>query len=220
MVSIRKAPSLSRKEVLDAVVAQVPFEGWGQTALTKAAQSLGVSLGFIKMAFPGGAAEMVEAYLAAANESMRDEFLKNFREPMRTQDSIVHAILTRFGLLESHQEVVRRTTAFLLLPPNAALSARCLWRTVDVIWRCVGDLSTDHNYYTKRILLSVIYVSTLLFWLDDTSQDKHETENFLRRRIAGASNIETVRAKFNGLAHSFSDFPRLLAKIRYPEHWS
>ncbi|HXV73959.1 MAG TPA: hypothetical protein VD713_04450, partial [Sphingomonadales bacterium] len=60
-----KAPSQSRAAVLDAVLAHVPFDGWGEASWRKAAKDLGVPLGFIKMAFPGGAPDMVEAYLKA-----------------------------------------------------------------------------------------------------------------------------------------------------------
>lgn len=220
METIKKAPSLSRKEVLNAVVAQVPTEGWGQPACTKAAQSLGVSIGFINMAFPGGIEEMVETYLDAINSSMRDKSRKNFRDPMKTQEIIVRAILSHFELLAVHRGVAEKTTAFLMLPTNAILSARCLWRTADVIWHCVGDQSTDYNYYTKRVLLSAVYSSTFLFWLHDESQDKNETESFLRRRIAGVTRLGAARARFTSFLNFLPNLPKILGKIRYPEHWS
>ena len=32
------------------------------------------------------------------------------------------------------------------------------WKTADTIWRLAGDESTDFNYYSKRLLLSWVYL--------------------------------------------------------------
>jgi len=46
------------------------------------------------------------------------------------------------------------------LPQNVAGSATELAKLVDEIWYLAGDRSVDFSYYTKRGLLSGVYVST------------------------------------------------------------
>ena len=87
------------------------------------------------------------------------------------------------------EQAVRRALSYLALPRNAALGAKCLYRTVDAIWYAAGDTSTDYNFYTKRLLLAGVYASTLLFWLNDTSEGRAETWAFLDRRIAEVTRL-------------------------------
>jgi ubiquinone biosynthesis protein COQ9 len=69
------------------------------------------------------------------------------------------------------------------------MAAECLYRTVDAIWYAAGDTATDFNFYTKRGLLAAVYSSTLLYWLDDTSEDSAKTWAFLDRRIAEVMKV-------------------------------
>jgi ubiquinone biosynthesis protein COQ9 len=60
---------------------------------------------------------------------------------------------------------------------------------VDAIWHAAGDTSTDYNFYTKRMLLAGVYSATLLFWLNDESEDFAATWAFLDRRIGEVVRI-------------------------------
>ena len=69
---------------------------------------------------------------------------------------------------------------------------------MDTIWFAVGDKTTDFGFYTKRALLAGVYLSTLLYWLNDGSEDTQATWGFLDRRIADVMRIQTARARFAG----------------------
>src|SRR3546814_19524997 len=86
--------------------------------------------------------------------------------------------------------------SFLAQPQHAALALRCLYRTIDEIWFAVGDTSTDFSFYTKRATLAGVYSTTLLAWLDDTSEGFADTWAFLDRRIADVMRIPLLRARF------------------------
>ena len=94
------------------------------------------------------------------------------------------------------------------------------YNTVDVIWRAAGDTSTDFNFYTKRGLLAAVYASTVLFWLDDRSEDCAATWAFLDRRIAEVMQFPQVRArvaeKFKRLPDPRRVFDRMMG--RRPRH--
>jgi len=53
----------------------------------------------------------------------------------------------------------------------------------------------DFSYYTKRMLLAGVYAATLLYWLEDRSQDAAATWAFLDRRIADIARIPQLRAR-------------------------
>ncbi len=90
-----------------------------------------------------------------------------------------------------------------------ALAAKLMYRSVDAMWRAVGDSSTDFNFYTKRGILAGVYGATLLRWFNDSSEDETVTTEFLAARIENVMQFEKFKAQakkaFAGFP-SFSDF--------------
>lgn len=173
-----------RAELLQASLAHVAFDGWSRTTLRAAARDLGVDPVLAFNAYPGGEAELVEAFSTWADHRMLDALAERDMAAMKVRERIAAAVRLRLEQLEPHREAVRRGLAFFALLPNAASGVRSLYRTVDAIWYAAGDRATDYNFYTKRLLLAGVFSSTLLFWLEDASEGRAETWAFLERRIA------------------------------------
>ena len=55
----------------------------------------------------------------------------------------------------------------------------------DFIWNLSGDKSNDFSYYSKRGLLSMIYLATLIYWLNDKSEKDIATKNFISKSVDG-----------------------------------
>ena len=123
---------------------------------------------------------------------------------MKVRDRIAAAVLTRLEILKAHKDAVRRATAFLMLPMNAALGARLLYRMVDAMWRAVGDTSTDFNFYTKRAILAGVYSTTLMRWFNDASEDGGATRDFLSARIENVMQFEKFKT---GIRERTKDLP-------------
>ncbi len=173
-----------RNKLLAATLAQVAFDGWTQTALLAGAAEAGIDRAMARNAFPGGPAELIETFSREMDLRMLAELETRDLAALKVRDRIAAGVRTRLEALAPHREAVRRGLGFFALPPNAALATKCLYRTVDAIWYAAGDTATDYNFYSKRLLLAGVYVSTLLFWLDDRSKGCAETWAFLDRRIS------------------------------------
>ncbi|QMW23638.1 COQ9 family protein [Sandaracinobacteroides saxicola] len=203
-----------RPRLATALLAHVPFDGWSRAALANTASDIGVDPDVAALAFPNGAPDMIAAYIGTADQAMLAACATPDFAALKIRERITRAIRVRFEAAEPHQEAIRRASAILALPGNAALSARLLWSTADAIWRAAGDTSTDFNHYSKRALASAVYASTLLYWLQDDSEGRSATWAFLDRRIAGVMRIEKLKARFKG-AEGFSPL-RFLGRLRYP----
>ena len=180
--------SAARDAALDAMLPLVPSLGWSRQALREAAGPNAVHL------FPGGGADMVEAYVDLADRRMEAAGAA-MAEPRLSRR--VRALLAeRFTQAEPHKEAVRRAAALLAHPANTLLAARCTARTVDTIWFAAGDTSADFSWYTKRALLAGVYSSTLLYWLS-SGASLESTLAFLDRRLAGVAQIGKLRARFS-----------------------
>ena len=200
-----------REQLLLAALPHVVFDGWTDGAIRAGAEDLGWAPVEALSAFPGGAAELVEAFSHWADHGMLVALETANQGALRLSDKVALAVRTRLELLEPHREAVRRGVAFFALPSNGPLGLKCLYRTVDAIWYAVGDRSTDYNFYTKRLLLAGVLSSTLLCWLNDRSEGYAETWAFLDRRI---TQVVKVGGRLGKGMKGLLDLPERLLRRR------
>jgi len=194
-IGVAELPGL-RQRLLDGVLRHAPFDGWNARALAAAARDEGITREMTAVAFPGGLAEVAEAVNTRADQRMAEALAVMGLGTLKIRDRIILAIRTRLDQAAGEREAYRALASFLAMPTQAALAARLTWRTVDAMWRAIGDESTDFAYYTKRATLAAVYGATVLVWLQDSSEGFAETYAFLDRRIADVMRIEGVKARF------------------------
>ncbi|HEX8525871.1 MAG TPA: COQ9 family protein [Allosphingosinicella sp.] len=196
--------------------AHAAFDGWRSEALAMAAAEIGVPVGRARLAFPGGAMDMIDAWFESIDLAMAATFPPDRVAGMKIRDRIRELVLFRLELTHPHREALRRAAAILALPQNLPAASRLAWRAADRMWRVAGDKATDFNYYTKRALLTGVYASTSLVFLDDQSEDLADTRAFLGRRIEDVMRIEKVKASWSGGRERMPSLSRFLGRLRYP----
>ena len=181
--------------LLDALLPQVPFDGWTQTSVRNALASIGQPPEDAVLMFPNGAGEMIESAFALMDQRMATQAaaadLAAYRLPARVRA----VIKIRLEQTSGNKEAIRRALAWLSLPMHAPLAARITAATVDAIWHAAGDTSADFSWYTKRGILAAVYAATLLYWLRDHSEGDEDTLAFLDRRLADVARIGKLRKR-------------------------
>ncbi|SNR35619.1 COQ9 family protein [Paracoccus sediminis] len=185
-----------RDALLDAALSHVPFDGMNDRALMAGARDLGMSRDLARVHFPQGGAGLAAAYHRRADAMLRDS-LSQTPPGGRFRDRVAEAVWRRLMLADA--DLVRAGAATLSLPQNAALAARLVWETADVIWTGLGDRSDDVNWYSKRATLAAVISATVLFWLGDDSEGHAETRAFIDRRIDGVMRFESVKSTLRKL---------------------
>jgi ubiquinone biosynthesis protein COQ9 len=200
-----------RDAVIDALLPQVPFDGWTMKSVRQALVSLGLHPDDAPLLFPGGTGEMIAAYCALADERMEAAAVAADLAAYRVPARVKAIISLRLEQGREHKEAIRRAVAWLALPVNAPVAARTVAATVDAIWHAAGDTSADFSWYTKRGILAGVYSSTLLYWLRDASFDDEDTLAFLDRRLENVGQIGKARKAVEGRLAEFRDTLRGLA---------
>ncbi|MGA9867484.1 MAG: COQ9 family protein [Acetobacteraceae bacterium] len=190
--------SEERDAAIDALLPNVAFDGWTSRALRRALVAIGEEPEDAALLFPDGAAGMIEAYCDLADRRMEAGAAAIDMTEMRLPARVRAVIALRLARSRPHKEAVRRALSVLALPANARKGIACTARTVDAIWHAAGDRSADFSWYTKRAILTGVYVATLLFWLRDSSEDDADTLAFLDRRLAGVGRIGRMRRRIEG----------------------
>jgi ubiquinone biosynthesis protein COQ9 len=198
------------------IPAHAAFDGWGDEALAMACSELGVPAGRGRLAFPGGASDMIDGWFDAIDRATASAFPLEKIEGMKIRQRIRDLVFYRLEIITPHKEASRRALAILAQPQNLGLAGRLAWRAADRMWRIAGDKATDFNHYTKRATLMAVYGSTTLVYLDDTSEDLAETRAFLDRRIDDVMRFEKVKAQWRGGRTRLPSLTRFLGRLRYP----
>ncbi len=182
-------------DIITHALPLVPFEGWTQVTLWKAALAAGYKKTDTVRVFSGGAIDAVDAYSQMIDAQMLAVLSHYHMDNMKIRERITTAIRLRLEIQTPHREAVRKVVAMHSLPFYAHRGLRALYETVDNIWYAIGDTSTDFNFYSKRLSLAGVYSSTLLFWLNDNSAGQEATWQFLDRRIEEVMVIEKAKYK-------------------------
>lgn len=185
----------TRDRLVLATLPHVAFEGWSDRALRAGLADAGLSREQGALAFSGGALEMIEQWSRYGDRRMLEAMRGVDVGAMRVRERIAAAVRFRIEVNVPYREAVRRTMSFLALPPNTPLAITSTWGTVDTVWYACGDTSTDLSFYTKRATLAAVYGATVLYWLDDSSEEFADTWAFLERRIDDVLRIPKLRGR-------------------------
>lgn len=181
--------------LLNAILPAAAFDGWSDQAATAACKQANISEFDYQRACPNGITDLIVAWIHQEDRAMVEWANAQNLTTLRVRDRIKQLVLFIINHIEAHKEAARRAFHTLALPWNAPTNLSLLHGTVDQMWLLAGDQSSDYNWYTKRLLLSAVYSSTLMCWFGDESANHADTTAFLDRRI---DNVMWIGGKMAG----------------------
>ncbi|MDG7056779.1 MAG: COQ9 family protein [Wolbachia endosymbiont of Penenirmus auritus] len=192
------------KSVVDELIRVIPFEGISDETLLKACIDLNLANSFCK--FQNGIYSALEYIAEDLNSSMEAELKNSNLEDMKVRERVKLAVqirLSNYAKLPNYREFLKNVLLFSVLPKNTYFSSKLLYKTVSAIWYGIHDQSTDFNYYTKRAILAGVYLSTMLFFINDYSEGFADTLSFLDRRIDNVMAFQKFKTRLKGIVGSF-----------------
>jgi ubiquinone biosynthesis protein COQ9 len=197
--------------LLDAAVGLAPDSGWTARTIRLAASRAGLSEAEASLLLPNGAADLV-ALLWRRHDARAFAALADLDpRSLKIRERISRAVQARLEAAAEDAPASRRLQGFLALPHHMALGARLLWDTTDAIWRWAGDVATDENHYSKRVILSGVLGPALAIRLH---AGRAAADDYVFRRIADVMAFEKWKA---GLPKTDLGFQiaGALGKLRY-----
>ncbi|WP_343289233.1 COQ9 family protein [Wolbachia endosymbiont of Encarsia formosa] len=195
---------MEQKLIVDELIKVIPFEGISDATLLKVCTNLNLANSFCK--FQNGIYSALEYIAENLNSSMEAELRNSNLEDMKVRERVKLAIqirLSNYAKLPNYRECLKNVLSFSILPQNKYFSSKLLYKTVSTIWYGIYDQSTDFNYYTKRAILAGVYLSTILFFINDYSEDFVDTLSFLDRRINNVMTFQKFKTRLKGIIRNF-----------------
>ncbi len=172
-----------RNAILAAALSHVPFDGWTHEVLQKAGREVGVNAAELMMLYPAGPTDLLWQFAEMGEAEMLAHLNTHKLITMKMRDRIRTGVLCWLAAMAPYKEAVQRALRSSLMPSHALLSVKSIARLASSIWYEAGDQSTDFNYYTKRGLLMAVFGATVIYWLNDQSDDYTKTREFLNQQL-------------------------------------
>ncbi len=182
-------------QILQQSARLVPFDGWSESCFVESARQAGVESDEAYAAFPNGVNDLAVFFHHYGDNKMLEKLHDSDLEGLRYSEKIAHAVWLRVAVAKGDRNLVRRGIAYFSLPPNVTLGSSLIWGTANKIWNFMGDSSDDYNWYTKRMILSGVLTSTLVYFTGDDSDDNVATREFIDRQIASVLNFEKYKSR-------------------------
>ena len=192
----------SKKRILNQMLVNSINLEFNEKTLIFSANKCNISKGYLRRIFPEGIIDLKKYFFEELDKEMLKKIKKSDYSKFRIRDKIYNGVLVRLEILNKNKEAVKKILANET--NNPINSMKHLWKTSDLIWITAGDSSTDYNYYTKRLLLSWVYCSTLLCWINDKDLKLSKTKLFLDRRIEEVLKFGKNSGKFKSIINDLS----------------
>ncbi len=206
---------IARQAILGAMLTHVPFEGWTKLSLSKAVKDTDLPKGADELYFPGGPLEVLEFWATSHDETARVKIATKGLHNMRIRDKVTESVWAWLQELGGHEQSSRRAISRLALPDAVGQGPKQLWNSADMIWRAIGDTSTDVNFYSKRTILSGVLGSSAMAWLSDDTDDKSKARAFLEARIENVMQFEKAKFSLRKRRENWPDPAELMGRLRY-----
>ena len=174
-----------QEKIVNQFIKDVPKFGWSRDTLLGSAKKLKVSTSNLAKEFPSFETDIIK-FIISQNNKKVEKLYKSFNhDRLRMRDRIKTILELKFETNQHLKDSLPEMLKNLLRPGNILSSLKLLNQNSDFIWNLAGDNANDFNYYSKRGLLSIVYLSTLIYWLNDSSNKMIGTKSFISRAVDG-----------------------------------
>ena len=166
-------------------IEDVPKFGWSRETLLQCAKKQRISTSVLAKLFPSFEYDVLKLIIAQNNTQVEKNYNSFNNSRLKTRDKIKTILELKFDSNEYLKKALPEMLKFLLRPGNLLMSIKMLHENSDFIWNLAGDKSNDFSFYSKRGLLSMVYLATLIYSLNDKSTKGIGTKNFISKSVDG-----------------------------------
>jgi ubiquinone biosynthesis protein COQ9 len=182
-------------EFIQVLSSLLLFDDWNERLLTDTEAKCGFAQGYYHIIFPDGLREIIDFFEQYQDQKML-ELLSNHETPVKITEKISLALRIRIKHCVPKLIYSRNNNYFTKLG-NVLFASKIAFRSCDLIWRYAGDKSIDYNYYSKRSLLVNVYVRSIIFYMQDDSENNVATDQYITNSL---SDIIKISFKIKNIA--------------------
>jgi ubiquinone biosynthesis protein COQ9 len=146
-------------------------------------------------------------------EDLDQRFLSEVKSKVnkitKTNEKISFLLNKRLQLEKKNKDLIKKIFIHLIKDNNSNKVLTYIYSVSDIMWKYANDRSVDFNFYTKRLILSSVYLKILIlsFYKDNLTQKDLNEE--ISKSLAHVKLISQFKIKldfFKNLKEFFSFF--------------
>jgi ubiquinone biosynthesis protein COQ9 len=115
-------------------------------------------------------------------EDLDKKFLSEVKSKVnkisKTNEKISFLLSKRFQIEKKNKDLIKIFLIHLIKSNNSNKVLNYIYSVADIMWKYSNDRSVDFNYYTRRLILSSVYLKILIltFYKDNLTQKDLDKE--------------------------------------------
>jgi len=136
-------------------------------------------------------------------EDLNQRFLVEVRFKVnkfpKTNEKISFLLNKRFQIEKKYKDLIQKIFIYLIKNNNPSKVLTYIYSVADIMWKYANDRSVDFNYYTKRLILSSVYLKILIlsFYKEQLSQKDLDAE--IKRSLEHVKLLSQFKIKLDFL---------------------
>ena len=150
--------------------------------------------------------EKEEFILAVSNlffEDLDKNFLNetkaNINKIKKTNEKISFLLNKRFQEEKKNKDLIKKIFIHLIKNNNSNKVLNYIYSVADTMWKHSNDRSVDFNYYTKRLILSSVYLKILILIFYRENLTDEDIDNEIQKSLKHIKLISQFKIKFDFL---------------------
>jgi len=136
-------------------------------------------------------------------EDLDKKFLKEIKSKInkisKTNEKISFLLNKRFQIERKNKELIKTFLIHLIKNNSTNKVLNYIYSVSDIIWKYSNDRSVDFNYYTKRLILSSVYLKILMLTFYNENLTHKDIDKEIQKTLEHVRKISQLKIKFDFL---------------------
>ena len=136
-------------------------------------------------------------------EDLDKKFLKEIKSKInkisKTNEKISFLLNKRFQIERKNKELIKTFLIHLIKNNSTNKVLNYIYSVSDIIWKYSNDRSVDFNYYTKRLVLSSVYLKILMLTFYNENLTHKDIDKEIQKTLEHVRKISQLKIKFDFL---------------------
>jgi ubiquinone biosynthesis protein COQ9 len=146
-------------------------------------------------------------------EDLDQRFLNEVKSKVdkitKTNEKISFLLNKRLQIEKKNKDLIKKFFIHLIKDNNSSKVLTYIYSVSDIMWKYANDRSVDFNYYTKRLILSSVYLKILILSFYKNNLTQKDLNEEISKSLEHVKLISQFKIKldfFKNLKYFFSFF--------------
>jgi ubiquinone biosynthesis protein COQ9 len=136
-------------------------------------------------------------------EDLDKKFLSEIKSKIsqfsKTNEKISFLLNKRFQIEKKNKNLIKKIFIHLIKDNNSNKIINYIYSVADSMWKYSNDRSVDFNYYTKRLILSSVYLKILILSFYKYNFTQKNLEDEIKKSLEHVNLISQFKIKLDFL---------------------